>query len=104
MSSTKDTKNEEKNVFLEDTCFLNLTELYYCACGIHLKFSMRLVKEAYDLVVERNKELQVSFSFQINPFFFLSCCVKTGENDRFQHKKWTKTQNFKTSKMDQKSI
>ena len=32
------------------------------------------------------------------------CCVKTGENDRFQHKKCMKTQNFKSSKMNQKSI
>ena len=33
-----------------------------------------------------------------------SCCVKTGENDRFQHKKYIKTQNFKSFKIDQKSI
>ena len=36
--------------------------------------------------------------------FDYTCCVKTGENDRFQHKKYIKTQNVKSSKMDQQSI
>ena len=35
---------------------------------------------------------------------FSSCCFKTGENDRFQHKKCKKIQIFTSSKMDQKSI
>ena len=35
--------------------------------------------------------------------FYAPCCVKTGENDRFQHKKYIKTQNFKSSKMDKKN-
>ena len=37
------------------------------------------------------------FCFPLSILKSLSCCVKTGENDRFQHKKCIKTQNFKSS-------
>ena len=38
------------------------------------------------------------------PNIILTCCFKTGENDRFQHKKCKKIQIFTSSKMDKKSI
>ena len=42
----------------------------------------------------------VVFEFSEKMSNFYSCCVNTGKNDRFQHKKCIKTQNFKSSKID----